>query len=269
MTSGAAEAMNGDVRLTYEVRGSGDQPLLMIHGLGYDRFGWGPLPDLLAKEFTVVLPDNRGVGASDAPEGPYSVSQLAEDAIAVLDAAGIERTHLFGVSLGGYIAQELALSRPERLYKLVLASSAPGGPRAHPMPQRGLEAFGRFPTMGREDGLRLMVENSLGDRAVRERPELVDEIYAYRLSNAPTIAGWQAQASAGATFDSFDRIAAIDLPTLILQGTGDNVVDPRNAELLAELIPGARVELFPDCGHLLVWEAGAAVADTVKEFLQS
>ena len=137
------------------------------------------------------------------------------------------------------------------------------------MPQRGLEAFGRFPTMGREEGLRLMVENSLGDRAVRERPELADEIYAYRLSNAPTIAGWQAQAYAGATFDSFDRIGAIDLPTLILQGTGDNVVDPRNAELLAELIPGARVELFPDCGHLLVWEAGAAVADTVKEFLQS
>jgi pimeloyl-ACP methyl ester carboxylesterase len=266
--STALEARNGDIRVAYEVRGSGE-PLLMIHGLGYDRYGWGPLPDLLAETFSVVLIDNRGVGASDAPDGPYSVQQLAEDAIAVLDAAGIERTNLFGVSLGGYIAQELALSHPRRLRKLVLASTAPGGTRSHPMPQRGLEAFGRFPTMEREEGLRLMVENSLGERAVRERPELVDEVFAYRLSNAPTLAGWQAQAYAGATFDAFDRVAEIDMPTLILQGTGDNVVDPRNADLLAERIPGARVELFPDRGHLLVWEEGAAVAETVKEFLQS
>jgi pimeloyl-ACP methyl ester carboxylesterase len=264
----ALEARNGDVRLAYEVRGSGD-PLLMIHGLGYDRFGWGPLPDLLAHDFAVVLLDNRGVGASDAPEGPYSVQQLAEDAIAVLDAEGIERTHLFGVSLGGYIAQELALTQAHRLNKLVLASTAPGGPSSHAMPQRGLEAFGRFPTLEREAGLRLMVENSLGDRAVRDRPELVEEVFAYRLSNAPTLAGWQAQAYAGATFDAFDRIPDIDLPTLILQGTGDNVVDPRNADLLGERIPGARVEFFPDRGHLLVWEEGAAIAETVKEFLQS
>jgi 3-oxoadipate enol-lactonase len=263
-----SEAHNGTVRLAYEVRGTGD-PLLMIHGLGYDRFGWGLLPDVLAEDFRVVLMDNRGVGESDAPEGPYSVQQLADDAIAVLDAEEIERTHLLGVSLGGYIAQELALARPERFDKLVLASTAPGGTRSHPMPARGLEAFGRFPTLGREEGLRLMVENSLGDRAVRERPDLVDEVFAYRLSNAPTLAGWQAQAYAGATFDAFDRIAGITLPTLILQGTGDNVVDPRNADLLSEAIPGARAELFPDRGHLLVWEEARAIAETVKEFLQS
>jgi pimeloyl-ACP methyl ester carboxylesterase len=263
-----SEAMNGGVRLAYETRGSGEA-LLLIHGLGYDRYGWGPLPDLLAEDFKVVLVDNRGVGESDAPEGPYSVAQLAEDAIAVLDAAGIERTHLLGTSLGGYVALELALSHPERLNKLVLVSTAPGGTHSHPMPQRGLEAFGRFPTLEREAGLRLMVENSLGDRAVRERPELVDEVYDYRLTNAPAVAAWQAQAYAGATFDAFDRIAGIDLPTLILQGTGDNVVDPRNADLLAERIPGARVEVFPDRGHLLVWEEGTAIADTVKEFLQS
>jgi pimeloyl-ACP methyl ester carboxylesterase len=263
-----SEAMNGHVRLAYETRGSGEA-LLLIHGLGYDRNGWGPLPDLLAEDFKVVLVDNRGVGESDAPEGPYSVAQLAEDAIAVLDAAGIEHTHLLGTSLGGYVALELALSHPERLNKLVLVSTAPGGTHSHPMPQRGLEAFGRFPTLEREAGLRLMVENSLGDRAVRERPELVDEVYDYRLTNAPAVAAWQAQAYAGATFDAFDRIAGIDLPTLILQGTGDNVVDPRNADLLAERIPGARVEVFPDRGHLLVWEEGTAIADTVKEFLQS
>ena len=261
-------ADSSGVRLAYEVRGD-VEPLVFIHGLGYDRFGWGPLPDLLAKDFRVVVFDNRGVGDSDVPEGPYAVSQMAADVAAVLDAAGMEQANVVGVSLGGYIAQELALTYPERVRKLVLGSTAPGGPRSHPMPAPGLEAFGRFPTMEREAGLRLMVENSLGGHAVRERPELVEEIYAYRLERGPSLAGWQAQAYAGATFDAYDRVGKIDAPTLVLQGGGDNVVDPRNAELLVELIPDARLELIPDRGHLLIWEEGDRLASIVKEFLES
>jgi pimeloyl-ACP methyl ester carboxylesterase len=135
------------------------------------------------------------------------------------------------------------------------------------MPARSVEAFGRFPTMSREEGLRLLVENSLGDRGVRDLPELVDEIYAYRLEHAPPVEAWQAQAYAGATFDSYDRIGAIAVPTLVLQGGDDNVVDPRNAELLAELIPGARIEIVPERGHLMVWEDSGRVAELVTEFL--
>ena len=261
-------ARNGDVRLVYEVRGGGE-PLLMIHGLGYDRFGWGRLPELLAAELSVIVFDNRGVGDSDVPEGPYAVAQLAEDAVAVLDAAGIGAAHVLGVSLGGYIAQEFALTYPERLRKLVLASTAPGGPRSVPMPAKGIEAFGRFPLLEREAGLRLMVENSLGDYGVREQPELVEEIYAYRLERAPTLAGWQAQAFAGATFDAYDRAGEIAAPTLVLQGGADNVVDPRNAELLVRLIPNARLELVAERGHLLVWQEAERIAPIVKEFLRS
>ncbi|MDX6487372.1 MAG: hypothetical protein QOF43_2525 [Gaiellaceae bacterium] len=263
-----SEARNGDVRVVYDVKGEGE-PLLMIHGLGYDRFGWGPLPDLLAHDFRVIVFDNRGVGDSDVPEGPYAVAQMADDAIAVLDAAGVDDTHVLGVSLGGYIAQELALTHPDRLRKLVLASTAPGGPKSVPMPAAGLEAFGRFPTMEREAGLRLMVENSLGAYGVREQPELVEEIYRYRLERGPTLAGWQAQAYAGATFDAYDRSPRIAAPTLVLQGGGDNVVDPRNADLLAELIPNARLELIPDRGHLMVWQEAERIAPIVKEFLRS
>jgi pimeloyl-ACP methyl ester carboxylesterase len=263
-----SEARNGDVRVVYDVKGEGE-PLLMIHGLGYDRFGWGPLPDLLAHDFRVIVFDNRGVGDSDVPEGPYAVAQMADDAIAVLDAAGVDDTHVLGVSLGGYIAQELALTHPDRLRKLVLASTAPGGPKSVPMPAAGLEAFGRFPTMEREAGLRLMVENSLGAYGVREQPELVEEIYRYRLERGPTLAGWQAQAYAGATFDAYDRSSRIAAPTLVLQGGGDNVVDPRNADLLAELIPNARLELIPDRGHLMVWQEAERIAPIVKEFLRS
>jgi pimeloyl-ACP methyl ester carboxylesterase len=263
-----SEARNGDVHLVYEVRGTGE-PLLMIHGLGYDRFGWGRLPDLLAEELQVVVFDNRGVGDSDVPEGPYAVSQMAEDAVAVLDAAGLDTAHVLGVSLGGYIAQELALTHPERVRKLVLASTAPGGPRSVPMPAKGIEAFRRFPTMKREAGLRLLVENSLGEYGVREQPELVEEIYRYRLERGPTLAGWQAQAYAGATFDASDRTSGIKAETLVLQGGADNVVDARNAELLVELIQGARLELIPDRGHLLVWQEAERLAPIVREFLRS
>jgi 3-oxoadipate enol-lactonase len=263
-----SEAVNDGVRIAYETLGEGE-PVVFVHGLGYDRQGWGPLPVLLAEDFQVLLIDNRGVGESDVPEGPYAVSQMAADVVAVLDDAGIDAAHVFGVSLGGYIAQELASTRPERVRKLVLASTAPGGARSHPMPAAGLEAFGRFPTMDREAGLRLMVENSLGAHGVRERPELTDEIFRYRLERAPSLAGWQAQAYAGATFDGYDRAASIGAPTLVLQGGADTVVDPRNGELLAELIPGARFELVADRGHLMMWEEGASLAPIVKEFLQS
>jgi 3-oxoadipate enol-lactonase len=268
MSATTQHARNGEVQLAFELRGDGE-PLVFIHGLGYDRFGWGPLPDALAEDFAVVLFDNRGVGDSDVPEGPYAVAQMAADTVAVLDAAGFESAHVFGVSLGGYIAEELALTYPERVRRLVLCSTAPGGPRSHPMPAAGLEAFGRFPTMEREAGLRLMVENSLGAHGVRERPELVEEIFRYRLERGPTLAGWQSQAYAGATFDAYDRLAQIAAPTLVLQGGADSVVDPRNADLLVELIPNARLETIPDRGHLMVWEEGAALVPIVKGFLQS
>jgi 3-oxoadipate enol-lactonase len=240
-----------------------------VQGLAYDRHGFGRLPELLATHFRVVLIDNRGVGESDEPDGPYTVPQMAADVAAVLDDAGIARTNLWGVSLGGFIAQEFALAYPERVARLVLCSTMPGGPKSHPMPAPGLEAFARFPTMDREAGLRLMVENSLGVRGVREVPGLADEIYAYRLERAPSLAAWQAQAHAGATFDAYDRIGRIAAPTLVLHGGADNVVDTRNAELLAELIPDARVEVVPERGHLLMWEDPERVAQLVVEFLGS
>lgn len=241
--------------------------MLLVHGLGYDRHGWGPLPDILAAAFRIVLVDNRGVGESDAPAGPYTIRELAEDAVAVLDSAGAARAHVVGVSLGGYIAQELAISHPERVERLVLCSTSPGGPSQYPMPAAGVDAFERFPIMERAEGLRLMVENSLGPRAVRERPELVEEVYAYRLACAPTVAAWRAQRHAGTAFDAHGRLGEIAAPTLVLHGGGDTVVDVRNSRLLAAGIPDARLRVVPDRGHLLVWEEGELLAPIVRDFL--
>ena len=270
MRTQALEARNGDVRLEYEIVGERGDVVLFIHGLAYDRAGWGPGPRLLTDEFRVVLFDNRGVGESDAPRGPYSVPEMAEDAVVVLDAVGAERAHVVGVSLGGYIAQELAVTRPERVAKLVLLStSVAASEGALPMPQRGVEGFARFPYLPRAEGLRLMVENSLGDHAVRERPDLVDEVYRYRLEHAPALDAWGAQVAAGVGFKRTSRpIEEIQAPTLVLHGGADAIIDPRNGELLARRIPNARLETFPDRGHLAMWQEPEWFAEKLREFLR-
>jgi len=245
------------VRIAWERHGSGE-PLLLIHGLGYGRWGWEPVRQPLERSFDVILFDNRGIGESDAPPGPYTVAELAADAAQVLDEAGVERAHVLGTSLGGMVAQELALTAPERVDRLVLACTTPGGPEAFPMPERTVQLLTSGAT------LRQFVENAL---APEPDPELVDRILRHREATAQPPDAWSAQAAAGATFDALERIGGIDAPTLVLHGTEDAVVDSRNSSLLAARIPDSRVELFPRGGHLFFWEQPDRFVDVVTEFL--
>jgi 3-oxoadipate enol-lactonase len=256
-------ATNGDVRIAYEERGHGE-PLLLMHGLGYGRWGWEPILDGLAGDHRVLFYDNRGIGDSDVPPGPYTARELAEDAVAVLDAAGVERANVVGTSLGGMAAQELALGFPERVDRLVLACTTPGGLSSHAMPQQTVELMAAAPALAPEVALRRFVENALAPGAPAE---LVERIYALRLANPFDPKGWQAQAAAGAGFDGLDRLGGIGVPTLVVTGTQDVVVDPRNSELLAERIAHARLERVPG-GHLFFWEDPTRFVTLVKEFLR-
>lgn len=263
MSTTTAFAESSGARIAYETLGDGP-PLLLLQGLGYARRGWGPVVEPLAERFRVTFYDNRGIGESDKPEGPYTARQLADDAAAVLDALGVAEAHVVGASLGGMAAQELALAYPERVDRLVLACTTPGGAGAHPMPERTVALFAEAPALAPEVALRRFVANSLAPSAPEE---LVDEIYRWRLANPPDPQGWQAQAAAGTTYDGSNRAREIAAPTLVLHGTEDNVVDPRNAALLGELIPGARVELLEGCGHLCFWEQPERFVRLVAEFL--
>jgi pimeloyl-ACP methyl ester carboxylesterase len=251
------------MRIAWESRGDGP-PLLLIHGLGYARWGWEPVADRLAERFRVLLFDNRGIGESEVPPGPYTAAAMAEDAVQVLDEAVVDRAHVVGTSLGGMVAQELALARPERVDRLVLACTTPGGPGAFPLPQRTVALIAEAPSLAPAVALRRFVENALADDAP---DELVERIHAHRLASPPDPAGWQAQAAAGAGFDALDRIGGIAAPTLILHGTDDGVVDSRNAALLAERIPDARVQLFEGRGHLFFWEDPDGFVEAVEGFL--
>lgn len=245
------------MKIAWERHGNGPA-LLLIMGLGYARWGWEPVVEPLARTFDVLLHDNRGIGESDAPPGPYTTAQLAADAVQVLDEAGVARAHVAGTSLGGMVAQEVALAYPERVDRLVLSATTPGGPHAFPMPQRTVDL------MLARASLREYVENALEPDA---RPDLVDRIVAHRERTAQRFEPWAAQAAAGAGFDAYDRLGGIAAPTLVQHGDGDVVVDPRNAELLAARIPGARLSIYPGCGHLHMWQQPERFVRELEEFL--
>jgi pimeloyl-ACP methyl ester carboxylesterase len=251
------------VRIAWERQGAGE-PVLLVHGLGYARWGWEPVVGALAEAHEVVLFDNRGIGESDAPPGPYSVADLADDAVAVLDAAGLERAHVLGTSLGGMVALQVALDQPERVDRLVLACTTPGGAEAAPMPDRTVRLLTEAQALPAEVALRRFVENAFGpdpDSAQIER------IMRHRIATAQSPAAWGAQAAAGAGFDVWARLGEIRARTLVLTGDEDAVVDPVNSQLLADRIPNARLEVYPGAGHLFFWEQPSRFVDAVKGFL--
>jgi 3-oxoadipate enol-lactonase len=259
-------ARSGALIIAYELRGTVHRKrpwLVLIQGMGLDRLGWQPVLGTLGRHFRLVLPDNRGSGRSDRTPGPFTVADMAGDVVAVLDAAGIQRAHVLGASLGGMVAQELAITCPERVDGLVLACTTAGWPFAYPMPAPSVRLIARTRGLTPDAALRRHTENALSAHTVRQRPELVDRLVS-RLAATEVPS---AQAAAGARYAGRLRQARIRARTLVLHGDADTVVDPRNARLLARRIPGARLVVLPDLGHLLFWEDPDGFADAVTSFL--
>jgi 3-oxoadipate enol-lactonase len=259
-------ARNGPVTVAYDIRGRGS-PLVLIQGVGVGRWGWEPVADRLARRFQVITIDNRGIGASDSPPEHYSTRMMADDVLAVLDHAGIQRASLGGTSLGGMIAQELALAHPERVDKLVLVATIPGGARSRPMPLGTTYLFASAPFMTSQAKLRGFVQKTLGPTTLRRRPRIARRLAAHKLTHPQSESAWRAQTTAGMLFNPLGRQRRITQPTLVLQGTADQVVAPGNAEVLAGLLPDARVQRFDGAGHLLYWEQPKRFVRVVTDFL--
>jgi pimeloyl-ACP methyl ester carboxylesterase len=255
----------GDLETYYEVRGTGP-PLLLIMGW-LATLEWWPEKLLCALErrHQVILYDNRGAGRTGDPGGWYSIAQMAGDAAALLDALSIARADILGVSMGGVIAQELALRHPERVGKLVLACTHGGGHRGV-MPDRaslrgGLPVLlGPWRPRRRVEYLRFSERLDAGLRreiaARGVRPQLFDW-------------GGLKQGLATLRTDLSIRSTAIRAPTLVLLGERDLLVAPRNSRRLADRIPGARVVSFPGAGHGFFYEEAAAMDRILGEFLSA
>lgn len=255
----------GGVDVGYDVRGDG-HAVLFVMGLSAERFHWLGFDDHFVRDFRVVRVDNRGVGASSTPPGPYTIEQMAGDVVGLLDHLAIERASIVGVSMGGMIAQRVALAAPSRVARLVLGCSHAGGPSALPPDPAVLAAF-TASRRGRVDPLRDIVELNLSDAFRADHPDVVDRLVAHGASHKMSPMGFQSQWLAVASHDTSRLLADIVCPTLVVSGDADRVVPHANGVALASAIAGARLVTLQGAGHMWWVERRDEAARLVREFL--
>jgi 3-oxoadipate enol-lactonase len=244
-------ARNGAIELFYESTGSGPT-VLLISGQGMTLDAWWRTVSELSGSFRLLTFDNRDVGRSSRSPWPYVVAQMADDAAAVLDAAGVERAHVYGLSLGGMVAQELALRYPERVQALVLGATTGGGPDAILAKPQPLTFFVRVGAMAPEEAEWAAVPYNYGVRTRREHGERIAQDIAKRVEHQTDTLAYLHQVAAAASHNAVGRLGSIRAPTLVAHGAEDMVVPPRNGELLAKSIPGAELKLWPGAGHFYI-----------------
>lgn len=260
-------AERDEVRVHYEEGGAGP-PLLMINGLAASAYLWPRRwLEVLESRFRVVRVSNRGTGHTHAP-GPFGIADLAVDALAVLDAAGFDHSHVFGYSMGGMVAQTLALEAPERVRRLVLCStSSHGVGTTHP---DFAKALGDMVSEGTTRAMAGSLFPILAaDGFIDDHPEVVAEL-AEGWQQAPTpFATTLAQLQAAAGFDTRPRLGEIGAATLVVHGSDDRLIVHEAGPALASGIPDARFESFEGVGHLLPFETGRRGVEVVLDFLTS
>lgn len=261
-------SING-ISLYYEDQGRREgEPLLLIMGLGGHSLAWFLQLPALTPHYRVLTFDNRGVGRSEVPPGPYTLRQMADDAAGLLDHLGVARAHVVGWSMGGLIAQELALSYPERVGRLVLLASA-----ARPRPAL-VEPWLTFQeqALTREldrRGFALWLMPWGFTPAFMTQPDRVELALAQALADPypATPQGFAAQAAACRAVDLRERLPALGTPTLVLVGAEDILTPPAYSRELAERIPGARLQVLERGGHGMPLEYPQAVNEALLAFL--
>jgi 3-oxoadipate enol-lactonase len=258
-------ADNGDAKIFWREQGHGE-PLLLIMGLGYSSDMWHHVEPELAAHFRTIVFDNRGVGKSNIVPGPHLIATMASDAAAVLDAAGVETAHVFGASLGGYIAQEFALQYPRRVRSLILGGTACGGEHTVAAEQEVLDVMKARESMSPERGIRALVPYIYDSKTPVER---VEADMAIRLRTYPPLESYRAQLEGIYQWESYDRLEQLQAPTLVIHGEHDQLVPLPNGRLLAEKIPGAQLVILANASHIFFTDRPRETVSSILEFLAS
>ncbi len=259
------QTING-IRIYYEDHGEGF-PVLLIQGLGYPSGMWFLQIPEFSRSFRTIVFDNRGVGRTDKPEAEYSVGLMAADAAGLLESIGIHRVHVVGVSLGGYIAQELAFNHPDLVDRLVLMSTSCGGPKYAEATKTFWKEVAGLAGLPPEEIIHRGMALATTRTFYQANPSLIDRSVAVRMENLQPLRAFISQSNAAMNFDSSNRASHIDKPTLILAGQEDRVMPLPLTKDLAGKIPGARLEVFPGSAHLLFLEEAQTVNRLIIEFL--
>ena len=258
------------INLYYELHGHGPV-VVLIPGLGYDGWMYSQMIPGLAEHFQVISIDNRGSGQSDKPAGLYTAQMLAADVVGLLDAFDIPKAHIVGHSMGGFVAQALAVDYPERVDRLVLSATNFGGPHHVPIAPAAMAVLTDV-TGDPLERLRRGIVISTAPGFAEGNAAFIESWVQHRATHPIDPAGYQAQLAIGlgllseaASFEH--KLGRVTAPTLVLFGEHDAVVPPGNAELLASKLPNARIELLPNAGHFFPFEVPEAANRVITEFL--
>lgn len=252
--------VNGQ-RLHYLRDGSGE-PLLLIQGLSGNHLHWGePFLSLITPQLEAIAYDHRGIGRSGPALAGYSIADLADDAIGLLDELELESVHVMGISMGGMVGQELALRAPHRIRTLTLGCTYAGGPGSQTTDPAivqhltGLFMAGRVGEAMRE-GFRYNVSPQFGSD-----PDNLDTFKRIAGELPASLEVLMAQLQAVGGHDTSQRLNEISVPTLVVHGSLDRILPVANAHAIAERVPGARLEILDDVGHLFWWERPQRAAE--------
>jgi pimeloyl-ACP methyl ester carboxylesterase len=257
------------VNLYYEIHGDGF-PLLMIQGLSENVYWWDqPVIDGLSKHLKTVIFDNRGVGRSDDLVGDLTIESMAADALGLMDALSINQAHILGHSMGGMIAQELALKFPERVKKLVLCSTSCGGSKAEPASKETQIILTKLSFKGHTRSLvEKAIPHVVTKKFMDENPEFIekkiDDILI--IPTGPTT--FKAQIGSWMRYNSYRKLKEMNIPTLIMHGKQDILVPPSNGDLLATKIPNAEIVHFDSNAHLIHTEEPDKFNEVLLKFLK-
>jgi pimeloyl-ACP methyl ester carboxylesterase len=255
----------GDAQLSFERSGEGP-PLLLIMGLSGTLRHWGePLLERLREHFDVIVYDHRGVGASTPLSGPLTIGALADDSAALLGALELDGAHVMGISMGGMVAQELALRHPGCLHSLVLGCTYAGGEGGVLTSEEVFRGLAEAMVSGdRERAIRAAWEANVSARFASEQ-RMYERFLEIGLANSVPVPVIMEQVRAIAGHDTSARLDRIATPTLVVHGTEDRMLPVANAHAIAPRIPGARLEILEGVGHLFFWEQPARSAELVRE----
>ena len=257
----------GDIEIYYEIHGEGLQTLVMIRGLGSNLTAWYEQTPEFARHFRTVIFDNRGAGRTDKPDAPYSVRQMADDAAGLMDALGIQRAAVLGISMGGMIAQEFALAHQTKLTCLILGCTTFGGAEAVRATPEVMDALVAGEKANAEQR-RIQQRSAFTDYAINNRREIIEKHERVRMQYLIPPFAYHRQIEAVMKYDVSKRLNEIRVPTMVMTGRDDILVPPENSKLIASRIPRAKLVELPG-GHLFFTEYPAEFNSAVIEFVKA
>ncbi len=243
---------NDKVKIAYQVLGktSKQPPLVMIIGLSGVKEDWRSLSHDLAKNRQVIVMDNRGLGESDIPPGPYSTQMMATDVLAVINQLGYQKVDVMGHSLGGMIAQQFTALFPSNVRKLILASTCHGGPNQAPLKAESAQSFQVDPNASAFEKAAKVLRINFTPEWIDLHPDIFERVVNASLQYHRSGRGIVNQMSAAMAFDNEEQIKRFDLPVLVIHGTEDQLLDFKNGEMIAAKIPNASFVAIKKGGHM-------------------